>query len=89
MLKFILFADDTNICYSGNDLDVMCKLSNDELEKLHVWFCVNKLSLKLNKTEYMIFSNVRRNQNSELRILLFNDMNMLLRQKIVKKNSLE
>ena len=68
LLKFILFADDTNIFYSGNDLDIMCKLLSDELEKLHVWFCVNKLSLNVNKTKYMIFSNVKHRQNSELRI---------------------
>ena len=68
LLRFILFADDTNIFYSGNDLDIMCKLLSDELEKLHVWFCVNKLSLNVNKTKYMIFSNVKHKQNSELRI---------------------
>ena len=53
--KFILFADDTNIFYSNSDIAHLVRLTNIELEKLRVWFAVNKLSLNISKTTYMFF----------------------------------
>ena len=47
LLKFILFADDTNILNNGDNLEVLCKEISTELNKLHIWFDVNKLSLKI------------------------------------------
>ena len=57
ILKLILFADDTNLFRSGSDLSVVCREISDELNKLYTWFNVNKLSLNVTKTNYMIFSN--------------------------------
>ena len=37
-LKSILFADDTNLCYAGKDLDEVCKIISRELNILHIWF---------------------------------------------------
>ena len=57
MVKFILFADDTIIFCSGvNQLELECML-NRELAQLCKWFTVNKLSLNLSKTSYMLFRN--------------------------------
>ena len=56
-LKFVLFADDTNIFASGTNIDELCKNINSELEKLNEWFITNKLSLNVSKTSYMLFSN--------------------------------
>ena len=56
-LKFILFADDTNILISGKDINQVCNTLNTELAKLCNWFSVNKLSLNIGKTNYMIFGN--------------------------------
>ena len=36
-LKFILFADDTNVFYSGVDIQTICECISRELDKLHVW----------------------------------------------------
>ena len=47
LLKFILFADDTNIFNKGDDLHVLCREISSELDKLNVWFNVNKLSLNV------------------------------------------
>ena len=68
ILRFVLFADDTNLFSSGRDLDVLCHSINEELKKLNLWFKVNKLSLNLSKTNYMIFSNVDSNLNIDLNI---------------------
>ena len=55
LLKFVLFADDTNIFRSGLDNYILCKEMSDELDKLNTWFHVNKLSLNVLKTNYMVF----------------------------------
>ena len=40
-LKFKLLADDTNIFYSGNNINNMCKSISRELSIVNEWFCVN------------------------------------------------
>lgn len=57
VLKFVIFADDTNIFCSHEDIKYLCEQVSIELQKLSVWFAVNKLSLNVTKTNYMIFSN--------------------------------
>ena len=56
-LKFILLADDTNVFYSGVDIQTICKCISRELDKLHVWLSVNKLSLNVDKTNFILFGN--------------------------------
>ena len=53
IVKFILFADDTNIYSSGFDMKELCVNINKELEKLNEWFALNKLSLDVSKTNFM------------------------------------
>ena len=55
ILDFILFADDTNIFYSHNNIKTLFENVNEELQKLHNWILANKLSLNLQKTKYSIF----------------------------------
>ena len=55
VLDFIIFADDTNIFCTGNDLIETCKRMSTELEKLQDWFALNKLSLNVTKTNFMVF----------------------------------
>ena len=38
----IIFADDPTFFYSGNDLKEVCKTISDELDKLSIWFQVNR-----------------------------------------------
>jgi hypothetical protein len=52
----ILFADDTNIFISGKNLNDMVRTLNGELGKIVEWLQVNKLSLNISKTHYMIFN---------------------------------
>ena len=54
-----LFADDTNLFISGNNLDVMVNDLNSELEGISSWLKVNKLSLNVKKPHYMLFSSKR------------------------------
>ena len=55
LLHFIKFSDDTNIFHIGNNATNLIHVVNTELEKLTVWFEVNKLSLNVAKSNYMFF----------------------------------
>ena len=57
-LKFVLFADGTNIFTSNNDIAKQYSEANRELYRLFTWLCVNKLSIIIEKTNYIIFSNI-------------------------------
>ena len=57
LLKFILFADDTNLFYSSKDQKEATSVINRELRSVSEWMNCNKLSVNLKKTCYMIFSN--------------------------------
>ena len=63
VLKFILFADDTNIVCSWSDIVQLSIIVSNELDKLNEWFAVNKLSLNLSKNNFMLFTNCRREHN--------------------------
>lgn len=56
LLRFILFADDTNVFCSGDNLPNLCDIVNTELAKISNWLNSNKLSLNISKTHYLIFT---------------------------------
>ena len=59
-LKFYLFADDTNIYLESHDLQSLEKTMNKELEKLFEWLCINRLSLNISKTNFIIFCHANK-----------------------------
>lgn len=67
-VDFILFADDTNLFKSGNKLANVCDELCQELRKLHTWFNINKLSLNIAKTNYIVFGNKSTEQDSFIQI---------------------
>ena len=56
----LIFADDTNVFVTGKDLNHMVDIINKELNKLTEWMNVNKLSLNVIKTNFMIFRSKHR-----------------------------
>ena len=56
LLFTILFADDTNIFLQGKNIDNLVKQMNLELAKIVMWLEVNRLSLNIKKTHFMIFA---------------------------------
>ena len=54
-IKLILFADDTSVFFSGDNIDSLTSEFNAELTKISSWLISNKLVLNTNKTSYMIF----------------------------------
>ena len=59
VFKYILFADDTNLLCCDRDLNELVRMINGGLEQLQTWFSVNRLSLNISKSNYMIFGNRR------------------------------
>ncbi|CAB4037392.1 Hypothetical predicted protein, partial [Paramuricea clavata] len=49
-----LFADDTNLTTSGISAEVVQSQLNEDLKKVHGWLLANKLTLNIEKTEYML-----------------------------------
>uniref|UniRef100_A0A8C7YP82 Reverse transcriptase domain-containing protein n=1 Tax=Oryzias sinensis TaxID=183150 RepID=A0A8C7YP82_9TELE len=60
IFKLVLFADDTNIFCDGDDLNKLLEDVTKEMEKLKIWFNINKLSLNLSKTKIMLFGNCKK-----------------------------
>ena len=54
--KSILFADDTTIYLSSNDIAYLFTRLNQELQMLTDLFRANKLSLNVAKTNYLLFT---------------------------------
>src|SRR6218665_2375474 len=63
-LKFILFADDTNVILSHRSITKLFEIMNYELLKVADWFNVNKLVLNSGKTNYILFHSVRKKASS-------------------------
>jgi hypothetical protein len=58
--KPILFADDSNLIFEHENLNQLTNIVNSELEKTAKWFILNKLSLNIEKTKFIIFHTQRK-----------------------------
>ena len=56
----ILFADDSNLFYTGDDTTLTEYQINDELCKISSWIKVNKVSLNIKKIHYIVFCRKRK-----------------------------
>ena len=68
LLQLILFADDTNLFRSSDNLQNLCNEISTELCKLNIWFKVNKLSLNVAKTNFIVFSGRKKAENARITI---------------------
>ena len=55
-----------------NIVDIACTVNN-ELEKLDIWFRVNKLSLNVNKTNVIMFANKKTTQTNSKHYFEWNE----------------
>ena len=66
-LTFRIFADDTNTFASSHDAKSLETLINAELKRVKDWCDINKLSIQLSKTNYMIIKSSKK-RNHEFTI---------------------
>ena len=55
VLDPIMYADNTNLFCTNNDIEILFSAVNMELEKISEWFKENKLLLNIKKTHYTLF----------------------------------
>ena len=55
----VLFADNTNLFCSDNNIRALLGTANEELSQGNNWFLVNKLSLNVEKTQYTLQINLQ------------------------------
>ena len=65
-----LFADDTNLFISTTNQSLLDSIANEAMSNLNSWFIVNRLSLNLDKTCYMVFSPRRLDSRIEFNLQL-------------------
>ena len=71
ILKPVMFADDTKLFLSNEDINKLFGDMNVELQKMSIWFKANKLSLNLTKTKWTLFHSQKKKR------LIANDLPML------------
>ena len=74
-VSFCLFADDTSLVYSHNNVDTAIQILNIELEKISSWLLANKLCINLLKSNYMIFCS-RQHKYTQSVPLVLNGVNL-------------
>ena len=60
LLDFHLFADDANLVFQHRDINMLESLIDSELEKVFTWLCANKLSLNIDKSNFVIFLPIQK-----------------------------
>ena len=68
ILTPIMFADDTNLFLSRQNLKTLFSTVNNELTNIHEWFKSNKLSLNFKKTKYSFFHPAHKSDNLPLQL---------------------
>ena len=85
-LCFKIFADDTNVFASAKDLKTLEHLMNSELVEVKKWCDINKLSINLGKTNFMIIKSSRK-KDMEINLNIGNSdgsFHLLERKKCIK-----
>ena len=74
ILTSILFADDTTLIDSDSDLNTLVTRFNEELKHIVDWLNANRLSLNIDKTNFMVFRP--KNKNDECPEIKINGTNI-------------
>ena len=68
----LLFADDSNMFLSGKDPDDLIRTMNEEMVKVVDWLQINRLSLNLNKTHFILFRRKRVRVSMSIDVIIDN-----------------
>ena len=70
LLEFNLYADDSNLFYKSNTLLTLQLDLNKELAEVCKWLSVNKLSLNIKKSNFVIFRPRQRKIETNVRTVI-------------------
>ena len=82
IFDFHIFADDTNLFVSNNSLLALESLINDNLVNISNWVVANKLSLNVDKTNFVVFHPPQKKSNYA--ISLFIEGKVIKQEKYIK-----
>ena len=81
----MVFADDTSLFFSVNNIRTPFETTNQELNQNNDWFLANKLFLNVAKTKCMIFDKLTDQDNIPLKMLSLQlNGNIIERKKSLK-----
>ena len=66
IISVILFADDTSIFHSDKCLKTLVDIIQQEINKISTWLYVNKLSINITKTKFILFKTKKKKSNLNL-----------------------
>ena len=66
LLKYILFADDTTVFYTNNDMNFLYDTVNRKSQEGCNWFKCNKLSLNTSKINLVLIGTVCKNKDFKI-----------------------
>ena len=72
LTSFILFADDTNLFYSGENVEQLNKTINAEMQNISQWLIDNQLTLNIKKTNYIVFKSTKKKILNPIKIFFNN-----------------
>ena len=75
-LNFRMFADDTNILYSHASATEVEKVVNEEMKCVMNYCKINKLSVNLKKTNYLIIKSPQKRPKVSVKIMILNRRNL-------------
>lgn len=68
--EIIMFADDTTVFFENDDMCALTSCVNNELMKISYWFRLNKLTLNVKKTNFILFRTRQRNKIQNIKVLI-------------------
>ena len=71
-IEFHLFADDSNLFSSGKKLQTLELNLNRDLISVNQWLCANKLSLNMDKSNFVIFHPPQKKVNYNIKLKIDN-----------------
>ena len=70
-LQFYLFADDTNLLFADRSLRKLENIVNQEISRVQNWLTANKLSLNIDKSNFIIFHPYQKRLNYNVNLTVF------------------
>lgn len=77
--QLIMYADDTNVFFTSDHLEILEKNVNEYMTSLSNWLKQNKLQLNAKKTTYIIFRPINKHVKYDIKISF--DGNIIKREK--------
>ena len=82
LFNFHMFAGDTNLLYSNKSFKTLESKINTHLVHVNTWLACDKLSLNIDKTNYVIFHPPQKKLPFDIQILINNKI--VKREKSIK-----